>query len=310
MTVYEFTPKTAYEFKTQTSPYELHFSPGKYLVELQGAAAGTTTAFQSNPGGKGGYTKGIISINNKTTFYLFVGSKGGDSFQKTGGKGGFNGGVDGPDDEGSGDCGSAGSGGATDLRTTLGLWNDTSSLLSRIMVAGGGGSSGCYKNAGLGGDAGGIDGENGKPTTSSYPVDGGKGATQTTGYHIGYGEKGTSPNSIVRGESPGSGGGGYWGGFAGKSSKDGTSASGAGGGSSFISGNNECIAMNEDGSTRSNSFHFSGLNFTNSITISGFNSGDGKAFIKGLTQEITCLYFSNRFSFVFFISLFVVVSKQ
>ena len=74
---------------------------GSWQVDLWGAQGGdgrvgnTETLIES--GGKGGYTEGQISANGNTTYYVYVGGKGGaaSSGTKTFGAGGWNGGGNG-----------------------------------------------------------------------------------------------------------------------------------------------------------------------------------------------------------------------
>ena len=158
------------------------------------------------------------------------------------------------------------------------------------MVAGGGGSPGCYLNAGFGGDGGDLIAENGFPTTYTTTVDGGLGGSQSSGYALGKGGPGedgiiiTSNPLLNYGEGSGAGGGGYYGGYGGKTSCNSCSSSGGGGGSSYISGHPNCLSTNADGSKSSSSVHFSGLFFSNIIIKPGYNIGDGKAIITGLSR--------------------------
>ena len=147
------------------------------------------------------------------------------------------------------------------------------------MVAGGGGSGGCFKNGGKGGDGGGLNGQDGSPNSpndDTSVVDGGKVGDQDYGT-VGEGIPGESGEDPTRGEAGGSGGGGYFGGGGGKTSGNSQSSSGGGGGSSFISGMPGCIAnetINQDISV-----HNSGIIFLYPISSSGVNLGDGYAII-------------------------------
>ena len=86
-------------------------------------------------------------------FISFVGSKGGDSNVNTPGSTGFFGGVIGARITGSeNDCATGVSGGSTDLMIKGGLWNDAEGLRSRIIVASGGCSAGCWYYSGIGGN--------------------------------------------------------------------------------------------------------------------------------------------------------------
>ncbi len=109
---------------------------GNYMIELWGANSGTY---------KGSYVKGTAYIEEGTKLYFYVGGANSDT---TGVTGGYNGGGTGGSvintSGGTNHCGTNyrnGGGGATDVRTISGVWNDTSSLNSRIIVASGAGAT-------------------------------------------------------------------------------------------------------------------------------------------------------------------------
>ena len=193
-------------------------------------ASGTSNTL----GGKGGYVKGITTIDNNCTLYIYVGECG---KQASSNKqyvvllGGWNGGGSVLQNYASDfihlTCTSGG--GATDIRLTNGNWNNFNSLKSRIIVAGGGG--GYYIDGHnnttahvteTGGDAGGLVGFSGTKqeygsgyASSSLPT----GGTQTSGglgmygwstsansYNVdGNGKFGCASDSILK---QGGGGGG------------------------------------------------------------------------------------------------------
>lgn len=124
---------------------------GQYQLECWGAQGGNGTNNTSQPGGKGGYSKGIITLNKKTNLYLYTGGQGlnGTTYNSNGATttGGFNGGgsTTSINSRGSG-------GGGTDIRIAV------DSLYARVLVAGGGSGSNGYTNfAGFAG--GGISGK-------------------------------------------------------------------------------------------------------------------------------------------------------
>ena len=128
--------------------YTATLNPGKYLFSAWGASGG------GDLGGKGGFTSAVFAIKTKTTFYIYVGGCG--SFLNTvRSPGGYNGGGEGgkyyPDIFWGGGSG----GGATDIRTVPGNWDNTASLGSRIIVAGAGGGA-CGSNWQSGGYGGGL----------------------------------------------------------------------------------------------------------------------------------------------------------
>lgn len=278
---------------------------GSYKIELWGASGGSYD--NQYKGGSGAYTSGNIDLKKDETLYVYVGGQG-ETINNSGSvSGGYNGGGKGIAQTnflyrnfGSG-------GGATDARLSGGLWNDFSSLKTRIMVASGGGGSyydksGPKLNGGHGGTINGFDGEQtndswgtkgfgGTQTSAGYTscientncIDG-WGYTAGNYYYGGFGFGGTS-------KQPSTGGGsGYYGGGGSMHVQS------AGGGSSYISGYDGCDAIDES-STESNiihtgqSIHYSGYRFRNPIMYAGNelmpthdglssmtgNSGDGYA---------------------------------
>jgi uncharacterized repeat protein (TIGR02543 family) len=225
--------------QTWTAPAD-----GTYSVELYGAAGGNNTY-----GGKGGYISGDITLKKYAALYIYVGGMGGNASgggSKIGGTGGWNGGGKGGG-TGGGMAGKGG-GGGTDIRLKKAsgadtVWNDESSLASRIIVAGGGGGNTLLNNineegvwtlggnGGLGKAAGGA----GVPHTAFYknnystPTNGGSlesggvaGVAPNTGVSnpnadgksgsFGYGGNGGDSG---HGRAGGGGGGGHWGGAGG-----------------------------------------------------------------------------------------------
>ena len=224
-----------------------------YKMECWGAK-GSNCSY-GGIGGNGGYTMGTISFG-KISLYVFVG--GGGAYDTT--TGGWNGGGNGyigPTQFGYG------GGGATDIRVyvnSMKAWDDTESIKSRIMVAGGGGGSGSYNQTpSVGGAGGGLQGQGGYQVPG-YTWSGigysGTGGTQTDGGEVGQADGQAAINinneklnsgglgyggyhygkKYANFGAPG-GGSGYWGGAAANRGHG-----GGGGGSSFISGMTGCIA--------------------------------------------------------------------
>ena len=246
-------------------PYSFVFKPGIYLFELFGASGGG-----SQPG-FGAYVSGITSIKERTKMHIYVGQKGFIGTTPS-----YNGGGSGTDLVNGVDGGTSG-GGSTDIRLKGGVWNDFSSLKSRIMVAGAGGGSQKSIYITKGGDAGilaGFDGESSGSTVVSS-----KGGLQKE-----PGKKGTGEykNGIDGGFGVGAnakpgpngcgGGSGYFGGGSGAVS-NGVVGSGAGG-SSFISGYEGCKAIQRS-ATKDNpvfyehQYHYSGYYFSNITALDG-----------------------------------------
>ncbi len=248
-----------------TFPYTGHvdsvtLAVGKYKMECWGARGGG--------GGTGGYTKGVLNLQQQQKFYIYVGQAGPSCGRPTGGAAAFNGGGAGGAGakyNGGWCIGGYAGGGASDIRLEGGAWNNISSLRARIMVASGGGGMGGGGNGSVG-KAGGLSGYN----CSSYAGATVAGATQTSGYAFGQGRPGRTgtTNAGNGAEGKGGGGGGYYGGQSYTGTGISSAASGAGG-SSFISGHNGCNAINSAGSHTGQSVHYSGLSFTNTIMIDG-----------------------------------------
>lgn len=219
-------------------------TPGTYKLECWGAQGGNSN--QSNGtygnGGKGGYSTGILNVSTNTTIYITVGGQGQNGVLNTRTAGGFNGGGDGYGTNNSGVGG--GGGGASDISLTSPVFShssyfinnirDTNSLLSRIIVAGGGGSAGydVSNNAANGGAGGGTTGQDGL-SNRVYHGTGGKQTTFGTGgsseepnrYSVqakfGCGASASNSTDVA----PGGGGGWYGGGLH---------CDSAGGGSGYV----------------------------------------------------------------------------
>ena len=193
---------------------------GQYKVELWGAGKpwGSLAA-------GGAYVSGNISLKKNETLYVYVGGQPKDCSVQ------FNIGYQ------SYSCHSSG---ATDIRLVNGEWNNTVSLRSRIIVAGGaGGVGGCndwsVEGSPAGGSAGGLAGYSGGACYQhgkNYRAPS-IGGNQTAGGAFGY-----SPASTTGGPT---GGNGYYSGYS--NAGVGGCVAGAGGGSSYISGHTGCVAI-------------------------------------------------------------------
>lgn len=169
-----------YGYTGKQETFEIPKNAKRLKIEVWGAGGGHTIARKgknyNSKGGKGGHSYGTLEINDENlqtlkitdrTLYLYVGGKGHNSitvadeeYDDDDGKkqpitygdglGGWNGGGSGLSyNQVNGYFYEGGGGGATDVRTVGGDWNDSKSLNSRIIVAGGGGGSsgiGAYAN--------------------------------------------------------------------------------------------------------------------------------------------------------------------
>lgn len=266
-----------YLFDYTGSNYQTFSAPvtGKYKFELWGAQGGGNdpqSVATGSRGGAGAYTSGQISLVKDEKIYIYIGGQG--QYNGTLALGGYNGGGYGTWTNPATPIG--GGGGATDVRLVSGLWDDITSLRSRIMVAGGGAGSD---------DTGVSSG----PYLGANDESGGAGGTllgiapRTAGVYAGYGY-GTQISAGVAGAGGGNGGFGYGGNSAGPTdfggggagyyggASGGGSYQGGGGGSSFISGYTGCNAVNASGTHTGTPNHYSGRVFTNTSMISGISA--------------------------------------
>ena len=236
------------------TPYVLKLKEGTYKFECWGSSA---TTWKSTPG-LGGYTSGIMYINQETTFYVYIGAQGFFNAMK--------------ERNASSD---PAPGGATDVRLNYSEnWWDNSTLISRIMVAAGGGAA--EWDVAIGGNGGGLNG-----TPGQYYSTPCLGATQTSGSECGqrsrddvvyyspskgsFGSAGVI-DPVLKNDYGAIGGGGYYGGTSYPYSFSGS------GGSSFISGHQGCDAVKEQTENIEHTGqpnHYSGFVFTNTVMISG-----------------------------------------
>ena len=158
-----------------TGNYEEYIVPrdGWYYIELEGAQGG-------NIGGLGSKTSGYIELEAGEKLYFYVGGQGKNSNTNCRISGyEFNGGgIARPASNGV--CGPTG-GGATDVRLVGGSWDNTSSLISRIMVAASGGGGEGNNATLVQGDGGTLYGVEAISATSSYNQYMGKPGTQISG---------------------------------------------------------------------------------------------------------------------------------
>ena len=143
---------------------------GIYKLQVWGAQGGTFVA----KGGLGGYATCYAQLNAGETIYIYVGGRGGDSYNAAGGNGGWNGGGHGGTGV-SGYCGSAGGGGATHIskvnNQVIGSGCAFLGGTNYIIVAGGGGGGAHgYTSAGNGGGTTGGLGTRHDGSTAEYAV--------------------------------------------------------------------------------------------------------------------------------------------
>ncbi|EOE7245121.1 glycine-rich protein [Clostridioides difficile] len=208
--------QTEWNFDYIGAGKKVTLKPGKYKLECWGASGGGRFD-EWTECAKGGYSKGELTLKKETILYVYAGESGYKKFSNISDWTGFNGGGRGPNagiDPKFTTCG----GGATDIRLIGGLWNNEQGLLSRIIVAGGGGSIGTssFSLIGLGGGfVGGMGVASGTTCTGGTQYEGG--VTVNSSGNGSFG-KGGSGNVCA-------GGGGWFGGA-------GASSSAAGGGGS------------------------------------------------------------------------------
>ena len=196
---HKYIPAGFVEVETTRYPYTgqsqtVTLDPGLYRLRCWGAQGGSYN--NTYQGGAGGYSEGIIRLEESTTLYLYAGGQPNPLTSSGTSAAGFNGGGKGTyHSYGGTTTYPQGGGGATDIRI------GSTSLYARVIVAGGGaGSTNSYNalNTRFGGglSSGGY---------SGYE------ATQTKGYSFGQGGSGASSGTNYKYSAPGSGGGWYGG---------------------------------------------------------------------------------------------------
>jgi len=218
---------------------------GTYEIEVWGATGGngTTSAGVANAVTNiiGGYSKGTITLNAKTTtLYVGVGGKGINPGTASIGAGGFNGGGDSYGTSTGNYVGGSG-GGASHVAMATGVLRSLASNQSSVIIVAGGGGGGAYSVTYNTGRGGGLTGNTG------YTTVGGQGGTQTAGGTCGtvfanalipgtpgtFGQGGNGAQAIAT-SSCGAGGGGWYGGGGSGGNTGSTTTRGGGGGSGYI----------------------------------------------------------------------------
>ncbi|HCD8960469.1 TPA: hypothetical protein NGA24_003668 [Clostridioides difficile] len=216
---------TVYEFNYTGAEQNVVLLPGKYKIECWGACGGNAYNDSTwTSSAKGGYASGELILKENTILYVYVGQSGFEkkstnSFTRTG----FNGGGSSNPTSNNNYYYSRYGGGATDIRLVGGNWDDKQGLLSRILVAGGGGNISQYNENISVGHGGGLNGDNGifynrEMTTGGSQSQGGI-SYAGGNYNGSFGKGGIGRN--------GGGGGGGWYGGAGAESAI-TAAGGSG----------------------------------------------------------------------------------
>ena len=253
---------------------------GYYYIEMAGAQGGslvsTNAQYGKSIGGNGAKTSGYIYLVANDKLYFYVGGQGGTSTSNAYIDGGYNGGGKGHSV--SAVYPGASGGGATDVRLVGGAWDDTSSLVSRIMVAAGGGGASLSSNKYSDGAAGGgLIGEKARyANIALYGMQISGGISDTTLTNNGTsGSFGKGGNGGA--DATGGGGAGYYGG-AGASQGSSVNPGGAGG-SSYISGYGGVNSVkNSTTITHTNdTLHYSGKYFIDGKMYEDKNSGNGYA---------------------------------
>ncbi|HEK4640114.1 TPA: hypothetical protein SOL36_003340 [Clostridioides difficile] len=213
--------QTEWNFNYANYVQNVSLLPGKYKLECWSACGGAVDTSDWTDCAKGGYSKGEIVLKKRTNLQICVGQSGyekvpeGSSLTRSG----FNGaGAAGKVTTGSFAYSKYG-GGATDIRLyqPSATWDNTESLLSRILVAGGGGGmKNNFASARSIGHGGGYVGENGIGRDRDFCGGGSQyqGGTSydTEEYHGSLGKGGYGGIGV--------GGGGGWHGGAGSYSNE------------------------------------------------------------------------------------------
>jgi hypothetical protein len=222
--------QNTYTFNYTGNTQTLNLQAGTYDIAMWGGDGYTQN---SGFNGKGGYATGILTLTSPQIIYIYVGGLGGyPASGVTANAWTFNGGGIGyPASNASYGNG----GGASDIRTVGGSWDNSVSLASRAIVAGGGGAG--RNSSYIGGNGGGLTGGTGtyfSPDQTGGPTGGSQTAGGTnTGYTSGLtqatlGQAMTWDGNTLTANFLAGGGGGYYGGASGRVA--------GGGGSSYIGG--------------------------------------------------------------------------
>ena len=226
---------------------------GVSTIHVVATGAPGAVGFFGGSAGRGARVSGDLTVTPGQTLYVNVGGTptnvAGNCFENVACNGGFNGG--GSSIYAFGGRGGGG-GGASDVRTvaTPSSGDQSESLNSRLIVAGGGGGSGQGRGCGIddpplpggtGGDAG-EDGGDGTPCPSENGGTGGDAGSQSAGGSGGspegqsgsLGLGGNGGGSFGGGGFGGGGGGGYYGGGGGGGLNGASAAGGGGGGSNLV----------------------------------------------------------------------------
>lgn len=209
--VYMFKKETTWQAGTSLAQYKVSPWCTKIRVDCVGSAG-----FNANTPGKGGRVQCDMNVTGGQILYITVGAR--------------------PSSR------NVASYNAADIRTNNAGLTDTTSLQSRLIVAGGGGSFG--NQDGSGGNGGGTTGQNGQGGDGKS----GYGGTQSAGGAGGAGGffgSGGQPGALGLGGNgsvgeSGAGGSGYYGGGGGGNSAYGNTWGGNGGGGSSYTNANLC----------------------------------------------------------------------
>ena len=291
---------TVFNYTGDSQEYEVP-KDGYYYIEMAGASGGYVNSnfYSGSYVGLGAKTSGYIYLEKGEVLYFYVGQKGTDAntnCRSTGYE--FNGGGIALSGQ-TGACGGTG-GGATDVRLVGGNWDNTSSLISRIMVAGAGGgpigsSRYSYPNGGT------LYGT--ETVYADYQVNQGNPGTQIAGGaaptkyasaksngtagSFGKGGYGGANGNMASTDKGGGGGGGsgYYGGSGASGLSNGNWA--GGGGSSYISGYAGVNSVEESTTiTHTNqTLHYSGKYFIGGKMVEGQNEGNGYAKITYVREK-------------------------
>ncbi|MCW0824241.1 glycine rich domain-containing protein [Clostridioides difficile] len=281
---------TVYEFNYTGKGQIVTLPPGKYKLECWGAGGSYSSGVPSDCISRGGYASGELVLKKSTILYVYVGQGGKSAFDSSSYES-FNGGGKGTYAYG---------GGSTDIRLsgyTTTQWDAPWSLVSRLIVAGGGGgivqgfqsSDGTRK-----GDAhgGGLIGENGRGSTNYSYVPGG---TQIQcGIDFSYSSSPTANDGFGRSSSSSNdvGGGSGWYGGAGapRGSYNSLKCNGSGGSGYVLTKDSYKPVGLKYGSSLPKSEYY----MTNPILVTGGNttSNDGYAKIT-LLQALPLLTVSS-----------------
>ncbi|PBQ32068.1 hypothetical protein CNR22_09895 [Sphingobacteriaceae bacterium] len=268
--------QATYTFNYTGSTQTVSLPAGNYSISCWGAIGGWHNNDANSYRGKGGYSKGTLSLTATTTLYISVGGSGGAQTSNSV-PGGWNGGGPGKYYT----YAFNGGGGASHVATLTGVLSALSSNTSAVIIVAGGGAGGCTGITP--GDGGALTGGNSTRSGCTGGTQSSAGTSAITGGSASFGQGWDASSS---GGSYGGGGGGWYGGGC------------ESGGSGYIGGvaNGTTVAFGQTGFVSSPTSTADGLVIINelcSVTLSATGLMANNSLCSGNSVTLTTNAISN-----------------